>query len=259
MWEPGLPAPSRAGGGQQSLLTTCFCCRWVRSCWELVPGLGAACLVGRCRAARTPTGAQCVCVHVYRAIKSIYANGDLPGSFRLETPQLGDRDPARLPGRLLGAAPWVLAAAGLLCPGPVPTPLPAHAAPCPPPSPVSLPARRSANASPGPLYPGSLSKASSLALPAVVAWAGIWQGKGGLPREATPMLAHLSEVSMPHGHLGILGGSRQVWSYQGMPSSRDAAVPGCTWDSGPCQASPCGVALIGLKSACYHPPQPRGS
>lgn len=127
VWEPGLLAPSRAGGGQQSLLTTCFCCRWVRSCWELVPRLGAACLVGRCGAARTPTGAQCVCVHVYRAIKSIYANGDLPGSFRLETPQLGDRDPARLLGRLLGAAPWVLAATGLLCPRPsLPTPLPAY-------------------------------------------------------------------------------------------------------------------------------------
>lgn len=73
------------------------------------------------------------------------------------------------------------------------------------------------------------------------------------------MPAHLSKVLVPHGHSGILRGSHQVWSYRGTPSTRGAAVPGPMWDSGPCQASPCGVALIGLKSACYHPPQPQGS
>lgn len=177
-WGPGLPAPSRAGGGLQSLLTACFCCRWVGSCRELAPGLGAARLLGCCGAAGTPVGAECVCV--CRAIKSIYANGDLPGFFGLEPPRFRGRDPHGLPGWLLGGCP--MGASGRRAPPPWPR---ARAAPCPPPSPVSLPARRCANASLGPLSrarPGSFSKASSLTLPAVAAWAGIWQGKRGAPR-----------------------------------------------------------------------------
>ncbi|KAM8986106.1 aquaporin-10 isoform 2-T2 [Ara ararauna] len=44
------------------------------------------------------------------------------------------------------------------------------------------------------------------------------------------------------------GEPRGLCSYQGHP-----AVPGPTQDSGPCEASPCAVAPIGVKSALYHP------
>lgn len=59
---PGLAKAVRAGSGQEPLLTTCFCCRWVRSCWEVVPGLEAAYLLQRCGATGTPVGAKCMCV-----------------------------------------------------------------------------------------------------------------------------------------------------------------------------------------------------
>lgn len=54
-------APSRVGGGQQPLLTVCFCCRCIRSCWGLAPGLGAACLLGCCGSAG-PLWGLSVCV-----------------------------------------------------------------------------------------------------------------------------------------------------------------------------------------------------
>lgn len=156
-----------------------------------------------------------------------------------------------------GAAPGGCPTGAGSCRAPLPWPS-AHAAPCPPPSPLPLPARCCANASPGPhsrAHPGSFSKASSLALPAVAAWAGIWQGTRGAPRAHSPSLRF---VSVPHGRSGIRGGPCQVWSYR-MPSSQGAAVPSPTRDSGSCLVSPSDVALMGLTSACYHPPQPQGS
>jgi len=144
--------------------------------WRLGRGLptfwGAAELRGPPRGLRA-------CVH--GAIKSIYANGDLPGLLQ-----------AGPPPRFRGRDPWG-------CPTGGSSALGLHCS-LPTPSPASLPARRGAEASP---EPRSLSKASSLALPAVVAWAGIRQGKRrGLPGGQTPVPAHQRAVPAHHGRSG---------------------------------------------------------
>lgn len=140
------------------------------------------------------------------------------------------------------------AAAWLLCPGSMPTLLPAHLLPfhCLPCAVLTTPLGRSRS----PIL-GGFPKASSLALPVVVAWAGIWQGNRGAPWTGN------TRASSPEQDLaqGPSGGSRQVWSCWRMPASRGSGGPSPTWNSGPCQASPCGVALDWFK-VCMLSPTP---